>query len=101
MPYAENSGTGLEVKTENQLADMTETLGSAFVKSDKFPVLAWEVNGSDDIDTQTKPTPSVTPASTPKIEEKIPSYSSQGKMVRQCGWKHLTAETEVKKIRML
>ena len=23
MPYAENSGTGLEVKTENQLADMT------------------------------------------------------------------------------
>ena len=64
---------------------MTGILGSAFVKSDKFPVLAWEVNGSDDIDTSTKPTPSVTPASTPKIEEKIPSYSSQGKMVRQCG----------------
>ena len=42
MPYAENSGTGLEVKTENHLADMTETLGSAFVKSDKFPVLAWD-----------------------------------------------------------
>ena len=59
MPYAENSGTGLEVKTENQLADMTGILGSAFVKSDKFPVLAWEVNGSDDIDTSTKPTPSV------------------------------------------
>lgn len=87
MPYAENSGTGLEVKTENQLADMTGILGSAFVKSDKFPVLAWEVNGSDDIDTSTKPTPSVTPASTPKIEEKIPSYSSQGK------WSDSVAET--------
>ena len=87
MPYAENSGTGLEVKTENQLADMAETLGSAFVKSDKFPVLAWEVNGADDIDTPTKPTPSVTPASTPKIEEKIPSYSSQGK------WSDNVAET--------
>ena len=87
MPYAENSGTGLEVKTENQLADMTGILGSAFVKSDKFPVLAWEVNGADDIDTQTKPTPSVTPASTPKIEEKIPSYSSQGK------WSDNVAET--------
>ena len=49
--------------------------------------MAWEVNGADDIDTQTKPTPSVTPASTPKIEEKIPSYSSQGK------WSDNVAET--------
>ena len=100
MPYAENSGTGLEVKTENQLADMAETLGSAFVKSDKFPVLAWEVNGADDIDTPTKPTPSVTPASTPKIEEKYRHIHH--KENGQTMWlKHLTAETEVKKIRML
>ncbi len=101
MPYAENSGTGLEVKTENQLADMTGILGSAFVKSDKFPVLAWEVNGSDDIDTSTKPTPSVTPASTPKIEEKIPSYIHHKENGQTVWLKHLTAETEVKKIRML
>lgn len=81
MPYAENSGTGLEVKDESQLSDMAETLGSAFIKSDKFPILSWEVNGADDTDNPTKPVTTLKPTLAPDIDEEIPSYSSKGNWI--------------------
>lgn len=79
MPYGENSGTGFETKTERELSALSAKLGNAFVSSEKFPVLTWEVNGADDI-TEKPSNGGGTGGDTnvPEDTEKAPQYSSEG-----------------------
>lgn len=80
MPYAENTGTGFEAKTEAQMSEMAEKLGKDFIKTENLPILTWEINGTTDIDK--KPSGGDTDPDkpqTPEDTEKAPEYDSHGK----------------------
>lgn len=86
MPYAENSGTGLEKKTYDELCALTDTLGGDFAATDGLPALSWEISG-EYTPASRRPTGGNDPQepTEPAFEEE-PAYSPDGYITASDGF---------------
>lgn len=78
MPYAENSGTGFEAKSREELSQLAARLGENFVDGEDFPQLVWEMTGKySPAEKKDNDTTAPTPDKDTATEEK-PSFLPSG-----------------------